>query len=586
MADNTLWWVLGVAIVLIVLSGKSENIFSNLFAVIPGAAPADDYITFEDFSQPIELLTPFPAYYKTVDGNFIVTADCGGGNICPSVYVNGNGYLQKTYASSSNLFINESFYGQDVKIGMLITVEDASGGGGQCQASANLAINEIDVLDWYEFPSGDCSGFVNQYVSAELKTHLLDKNLVDVYFNGFYTATVQLEEPKLELRIDSNPGFHLDYVMYRVPFSCQFGDDEMLGIETFVSSQEVGIFSMRYPVTAFCPVHPALITSEIGGGSTTDDNLEIYTEMMAGNTLIVPSDETWTIYYRFNYVAAGILTPCIEGQGYNPNSSQCEDLIGIVYFCTQGVWDSNLQACASYPEVQTICDPGTSYNADLGVCVYFPPTQAICEPTMTGQPTVYNPVTGLCEYTPETFANCTTPYVFNPSTLVCQLFPEQIISCPPATAYDSNLNMCVGTPTIVSTLEQCVTVLGGEWQNVSGVMKCVFEPDTISQAEYCVNTLQGSWQEVEGTLKCVFEPEPFFICPTGMHWELINGIDRCVGYGGTIGQEVTLSEEVEEVGDGGIESFLKENVLYVILALVIIFIIYQNRKKIFGGKPK
>ena len=121
------------------------------------------------------------------------------------------------------------------------------------------------------------------------------------------TFTVPDSVVRLKIKVNNRKGY-IKNIKYKYTFNCRQGPGDLLGIESFAGPQDISIYSTRYPIKSFCLEHPVIITSGTHKGSTA--TAEPYNKLVTGQTMIIPSDQTWTLFYVFNAEAAGIPTVC------------------------------------------------------------------------------------------------------------------------------------------------------------------------------------------------------------------------------------------------------------------------------------
>ena len=174
----------------------------------------------------------------------------------------------------------------------------------------------------------------------------------------------------LKIIIPANQLIKIYYLKNRVIESCQLtGGNYMLGIESFIGPQDITLYSTRYPVKKFCPtMHPFTATR-------VDTENEVYYDLA--------SDEKWsiggevlTLFYIFEN-DGNIPVSCGE-DAYDVKNNKCINTSGVVFFCTEGVYDPDVGACVLIPDViqcATVNDcpepycAGVSYTCENNKCV-------------------------------------------------------------------------------------------------------------------------------------------------------------------------------------------------------------------------
>lgn len=286
------------------------------------------------------------------------------------------------------------------------------------------------------------------------------------------------------------------YSMFAPSYVCDIGKGNQLVVESFAQGQSISIYSFRYPVDHFCPAHPVIITDNTNPEAPiSTSNAQFYFDLEGGKVLTVPADKTYTFFYVMKNNGQ---IPLVCADAYDPITGKCTPSVGIIFFCSQGVWSDRLMACAVYPEITEICDLG-SYDEALMRCVWHPPVQAKCEKG------IYNVDTKLCEWTPATAAVCGTGATYNDITKKCEKFPEEYIYCPTArSAYDPTRDKCVYTPAVIGICSN-----GGTWNSVSGFCELTAPTKTICQYE------GASFDPSSGF--CIYYPSERAVCPAGVY---------------------------------------------------------------------
>ena len=460
--DDVIYWVLGIiAIVVIAIFGPQMGLFS-VFEEEAGYIPytLDDKI-FGDIPQcPSEDV----CWELDVEGSYIIQLIS---------YINRND-CSGTEEVSITPEIDLSKKNFKVDYDCIGTAHRDTGGKVYC-----AILGEEIVVNMAEGGSGVARG------SLEIVPSVLNSSISSIYFNGIYIKTVissdinnLLTRASARTSITDPHGYDMSPCglsvtlklinpRYKPIFSCNVGSNDLLAMESFTGGQELGIYSMRYPVQSFCLDQPVIITSPEGATSTA----EPYNVWVEGGTLSVPSDQTWTVFYVMQN--DGSIPIICSDEYYDVDLQRCTDTaVGIIQICSEGQFDSNLGLCVVQPE--SACAEGY-FDTELGLCVYHPPIQYIC-PQGT-----YSEQSGKCEYEPGTSEVCPTDYIWNPISEFCEFVPETQIICPTDMAYSADLNKCVGEGIIAEplTAEEMCNDLDGDWDGE----KCVFEE---SKENWCI----------------------------------------------------------------------------------------------------
>lgn len=305
----------------------------------------------------------------------------------------------------------ENFLGRTVKTTIIC---------GHSEGSCTIRLGNLDESKKYIIQPIVTEG-VSQgdTLTLEVFASKLDPRIADIYIDGVFKKTVtfgnswsiEYEAVKTSLTIKT--------LGYKIPFECQQGAEELLGLETFAGERTLSIYDLRYQPTKFCLAHPVIITDNIGKGSTA--TAEIYQRLAKGEVMTIPKDQTWTLFYIF-YNSGDISQYCRD-EYYDIGRGKCANVTGIVQFCSEGVQDPSSGTCYVTPEIKYNCTYGR-YDTSLKACIWNPPEIGICKP-----PANYNSVTEKCEYfengtliiiEPEAKINCPPTYSFNPKSGYCE----------------------------------------------------------------------------------------------------------------------------------------------------------------------
>jgi len=195
--------------------------------------------------------------------------------------------------------INKDIKGIDFKLDLGFSTSQAG--------YYSIYLNNIVVYIWSWNPS-----IAKDMFTFETKSHLLDKNLVDVYAKGRYINTFNITDEKISVKIEplldnydniyrTGLTTYIDNLRFRVKFNCEIDSDEMLVTEIYNSGETIqmdnnqSISADGCEVESWCRRHPAFIITDIG--STSDEGDEIYESMTSGYSLTVPAGETWQLFF-------------------------------------------------------------------------------------------------------------------------------------------------------------------------------------------------------------------------------------------------------------------------------------------------
>jgi len=549
-------------LVLIVL-GTLGLVISG-FALVQGTILFDDFVSEIDFTvNPdamfcIDQETCTDEQFKVTGSGMTLNSNLNGLAILKNLGIIGN-----AGASDNVLTHRTDLRGRDIKIFsevvFFITKKYRGGdiryylGGKQIHTEGNYCS---------EGATGDaCRQGITRPVFIEIFSSRLDTNQVEVRVNNGATQQLTFQpDDVIDVRIDlkgSGGGRVYSYVMQltdiktKRPFSCNLENNELLAYEPFAGGREISDKSMRYTVRKYCLDHPAVIFK---GDQGTDTTAEIYDRLNKGETLPIPDDEVWGIFYVFKNDGT-IPAVCNPDEAFNTETGKCTDVGGLVTFCSEGSFDPAIGACVVQPEIRNVCEEGR-FDVTQGKCIYNPPIQAVCEnPDAVFNPGSgkceyvpdedvicprggFNGDTGKCEYRPETEAVCDFDFTynvikdrceftpdhaivcpdgstFNPINSVCEKFPLQTIICDPLFAYNSITDKCERT---VDTVSKCDDLEGVYIPQTGKCEKVVESEPTCDKG-----TLT---QKDDGVYSCIFEPELEIKCPTGTNYR--PDIDKCV----------------------------------------------------------
>jgi len=495
----------------------------------------DDYATYDDFIVPEEFVNHStsgtrydrPANHKYETSKYIYEIELSIGSINI-----GNGLLimrSGCFASPSpwrslycetpipTLTLKENFKSRDVKIiGKSYYLSAKVSDDVRSQSIAFLSLNNNRITLSSRTDYGVVSALGDSF-AIELKSSKLDYNIVYVFINGEHKETIDLAGEELKIAI-SGLDVRLSEIKFKVPFNCKIPENHFLGFETF-SSKQVSLYSMTYAVKSYCLDHPVIITSATEKGSTA--TAEPYQKFVQGETLYIPEDQTWTIFYVFENDGT-IPVVCKLGDAYDVKRGMCTNVTGIVHICSEGQFDPSLGLCVVQAKSKIICDAGR-YDIAQDVCIYNPPIQNICEKG------TFIPETGKCEYKPDTEAQC-GDYTYNPLRDICEAFPLKTIICEPNFAYNAVTDKCEryvisdilcdgvydsATGKCTKEVEADIKYICEEGiltVNENGVYSCVIEPEfVIADCE------KGIYNPETGF--CEFIPQTEAICDLGNYNE-------------------------------------------------------------------
>ena len=343
-----------ISLIVIVLLFRYSGFLGSLFA------PEDDYVIFDDFSEGV---ITFPDYidnlatwnavsqvwlwpqigYATFwNDKYIIEYKTKNINPYPdsrsyrplitdmlTLPVVENGEL-KIYSQSCGSLC--SYPGSERKVTKITINKDIKGidfkfdlgfsgsSGYELYPGYSIWLNDISVYtySWGLVASSGSGAVLNKDMfKVETKSHLLDKNLIDVYVKGVYVNTFNITDDEVKASITptiSSSAYaisytYIDNIKYRVQFNCEIGLDEMLVTEIYTSGETIQmdndqkISADGCKVESWCRRHPAFIITNTG--STSDEGDEIYESMTSGYPLTVPAGETWQLFFITKKTSTG-----------------------------------------------------------------------------------------------------------------------------------------------------------------------------------------------------------------------------------------------------------------------------------------
>ena len=333
----------------------------------------------------------------------------------------------------------------------------------------------------------------------------------------------------------SCPVGHTDYRggWKSIVTTCTYDAGDLIVVESFTGGQTITRSSTRYPIKGFCKAHPAIITDAITRTSST--STVVYDQLLNNSPITIGTTQTLTLFYIIenNYQ---LPTYCSQGTAVSVNTCtqtggvwecSCVPSLGIVYACSQGLYDPALGLCVVQPE--STCSLGRLERHTNGTyyCVWNPPIQADCTPY---GPTAYfsvnlnkciytpqiqynctigtyNDVVGKCIYTPLANGSCpddrfTREYIN--SQLVCTISPLIWYNCTGGGTYSSSTGKC--TQAVNKTEYICPGVLSAD------KLTCYINPPIVGSNLCPVNT---TYEHTLGV--CIMNPSTQ--CPTNMTYD-------------------------------------------------------------------
>jgi len=263
----------------------------------------------------------------------------------------------------------------------------------------------------------------------------IDSNKAAVYYQGIFKGEIDITDGYYLSLYSCDQTYLLKAIpKYRIPFetSCGFGPNDLLASQTFAGGSSFNIvdfYSSQYPIKKLCAGLPTIITRPTGTDSDTFNT--VYQQLVSGAQVVVPNDQTYTIFYVFDNSDGLVSTACdVEQDVFNINEGQCVPRGGIVNVCSQGQLSEKNGVISCVVENQPVCNLGVLLQDDNGnyYCKYTPPLEQICERG------TLDVTTGTC---------------LAPLSLVC---PEG----------STKLTNSDGSLSCISYIEQTVEIISGE----------------------------------------------------------------------------------------------------------------------------
>jgi len=336
MKDNTIFWIIGIVVVVGILNFSNIN-FLNFFSV---TNPELGWIYYEGSE------TSFTNLERTDFGG-----SCSGG--LPRYTLDSLYWEFPSYC-------DHHIIGGDIK--MMV---------GYCASArfkpnlANLHFKTTFRGDGWAGPQVGIKGLFGysggryETGTLELVPSVLEKGRSSVFVNGIYKQDIVSDE--MYLIASSNCGIQavsfteILYPHYKPLFECALENDEILIFDEF--STNFNINDLAYPVKKFCINNPPQVRSFTERGIATDYNGQILIDLSAGKTINVPFDQTIRIIY-ITEIQSGIYR-CQADEAWNVILGRCENILR----------DPLIQECVVDSDCSSPCVGITSQCID-NKCVY------------------------------------------------------------------------------------------------------------------------------------------------------------------------------------------------------------------------
>jgi len=322
--------------------------FGKYFAIIP----LDDYMIYDDFSEgviefpnfyahvPYTPCNCYPDYILFSNDEYIIRYETY--QICKRNYTSSvsptefrceqnilpiieNGKLRvegRVWGSSvygqipgrlmpTTITIDKNVKGIDFRFDLGFGKTGCSSCGATT-ISYNIFLNNVVVYS-YSFGLIKDAIINPDMFRVETKSHLLNKDLIDVYVKGVYVNTFNITDEEIKIKVfatleasPSGSGYlpiftYIDNIKFKIPFSCKIFEDEHLVYEDYLAGQTIQLnndfkFSgSGCELKKFCLAHPAVLASV--EGTTQDFNAEIYQKLVSGESLTVPTGQNWKLIF-------------------------------------------------------------------------------------------------------------------------------------------------------------------------------------------------------------------------------------------------------------------------------------------------
>ena len=178
------------------------------------------------------------------------------------------------------------------------------------------------------------------------------------------------------------------------PKPCLLQPNQLIAAEMFGEGQVVSQSTLRYPIAQLCSEHPIKVYEKYS--RTFRDRYDLFTQLKNNDNLIVPSGESWMIFYIIDNNAE-IPAICDPTLYYDVDKKICTDVSGIMTVCSYGQFDPSRGLCVVQADsVTPFCEIGR-YDISLNKCIYNPSLYPLCD-FCSNLGCNYNYATDRCEY--------------------------------------------------------------------------------------------------------------------------------------------------------------------------------------------
>lgn len=341
-------------------------------------------------------------------------------------------------------------------------------------------------------------------------------------------------------------------------FSCPLESGRYLTAETFIEGQQIGQNSFAYAPNYFCKRH-GIIKTQLATQRSVESTTE-YAQLVAGQTVTVPSGETWTFFY----VPQASQSPpikCLEGDYYDVETENCVKLVsGFVYVCTDPATTLKGNQCVKEADLQIVC-PNNTVLTDgkcyiAGEIVTTCPANTILDngrcyqqgDLVTSCPEGYTLNNGACYVNGKNIIVCPTDYVLLNSQCIkegalittcpagytlangmCAKAGQTIITCPEGYLFENE--KCYKQGALITTCPTGYSLIQGACYKEGETQ--VYCPDNYALRENKCYALGDLVTECTSgyTLKdgaCFILGTQNMVCPDGTHKETSNGDELCI----------------------------------------------------------
>lgn len=295
----------------------------------------DDYLYYDDFNRDVfdeslwtleKIPYRYPRYefpsvpYGVSNGQFFIKAS-------RSCSTDDHRTDYQTY-----LIPTQNLYGKSIKIKLSAVARkpsDQSWGSGS--AHAKILMNGVEVYDCYSDRARDYETKTKNCL-VELIPSFLHPGLYQVRVDGSDYKVINTSNPKgdgqFKVRIElkemrcMSSWVNIDYVKFKYEYNCKIEDDEILVFDSFSSGSTINISTLTYNPEKFCLDYPVKARSFEDNGIKTDIRGEVLQRIVRGESVEVPNNEEWKVFYITKYTP-DIDLRCGIDEAFDTETGQC-----------------------------------------------------------------------------------------------------------------------------------------------------------------------------------------------------------------------------------------------------------------------